>query len=392
MEPEKNRPDNAIDKETISNLKDEGVEVEMSSQRAEENEFSPELNTSQKPLSGIDQKLDTETKAILAEISEPIKKTILTPEPKTAQTTAPVAPAQSTIPEKKEASIPRPISSANDPSIHQLRTFKMDAEEAVRYNNVSASDIAIAEQKKREMTPIEYSNGEKSMLPLILSIALVLLLALGVGGYFYLRGQSVTTVSKQTSSIRSIIAYNKVVTVPFNSGDTVIAQVAESAKKISGNVGDVVFIAVPDTGTTTKQISSARAVAGTKAPEKLIRSLRDEYMFGVHIFDGPAPFVILKTSFFQNAFPGMLEWEKDMRNGLLPLIKIGRPSIEPISTNTDIFRDRVISNKDVRELTDSSGNTIVMYTFADKDTILVTTNEKSLRELLDKILVVRVIQ
>lgn len=392
MEPEKNRPDDAIDKETLSNLKDEGVEVEASSQRAEENEFSSELSASQNPLGGIDQKLDSETKAILAEISEPIKKTIPPPEPKTAQTVAPVVPTQSTTPENKVASISRPTPSANDPSIHQLRTFKMDAEEAVRYNNISASDIAIAEQKKREATPIEYNNGEKSMLPLILSVTLVLLLALGAGGYFYLRGQSVTTVPKQTSSIRSIISYNKSVTISSPSSDMILTQVVASAKDISGNVGDVIFIAVPDSGTTTRQVSLARALAGTKAPEKLVRSLKDDYMFGVHIFDGPAPFVILKTSFFQNAFPGMLEWEKDMRNGLLPLIRLGRPNIEAISTNTDIFRDRIIANKDVRELIDANGAPILLYTFADKDIILITTNEKSLRELLDKILTVRVIQ
>jgi len=144
MEPDKNQTDAAIDKETISNLKDEGVEVEASSQRAEENEFSPEMNTPTNPLGGVDQKLDSETKAILAEISEPVKKPIPTPEPRTAQT---IAQTQTTIPQNKATPIPHPTPSANDPSIHQLRTFKMDAEEAVRYNNISASDIAIAEKK-----------------------------------------------------------------------------------------------------------------------------------------------------------------------------------------------------------------------------------------------------
>jgi len=48
------------------------------------------------------------------------------------------------------------------------------------------------------------------------------------------------------------------------------------------------------------------------------------------------------------------------------------------------FVDVVIKNKDVRMLTDEYEHPILLYTFADKDTIILTTNEFTLKEILDR--------
>jgi hypothetical protein len=388
MEPDKNTPEEKMDQVTLSNLKDEGIEIETESRHIDENEFSPEASTAV-AANQIDASLDEETKTILAEIAEPAVNSSpkTTPATPVASTTA--KPSQS-IPTPIVA--PRPTSSANDPSIHQLRTFRMDAEEAVKYQNVSAADIAIAEQKKRESTPIEYSDEHTSNLPIALIAVVIVLALVSTGTYFYFHTQKNTPVKVVTSTVHSIVPYEKIIPITGASEENFITKIAAAAKGVSGTVGSITFIALPDTATTTRQIPISLALSGTKAPEKLIRSLTNEYMFGVHVFDGLAPFIILKTSFFQNTFPGMLEWEKEMRNGLLPFIQIGRPSIKTITTNTDIFRDRVLANKDVRELDDENGDPIILYTFVDKDTVLITTNEKSLRELLNKLLAIRVIQ
>jgi len=388
MEPEKNLPPSEkMDQATIATLKDEGVEIEDSSRHVEENEFSPDAPDNSLENQGA-KTLDEEAKKILAEMStanevkkEPIKPAVeQVPVPKPAE------------PIRMPDNLTGQVSSPNDPSIHQLRTFRMDAEEAVRDRHVTTADIAIAEQKKRESTPIEYSDGESSKKPFLIVTLLFIVILLGGAGYFYIRMNSTPTTAVATGTIRSIIAHDKVITVPTTSDGTALADIATVAKGASGTVGSVIFLALPTVGTTTQQIPLASVFQKTQVPEKLIRSLTNEYMFGIHIFDGSAPFIVLKTSFFQNAYPGMLDWEKDMRNDLLPLIQIARPDISAVDTNTDLFKDRVISNKDVRELDDASGVPIILYAFADKDTIVITTNEKSLKELLDKLLAVRVIQ
>jgi len=390
MEPEKNGPTEKIDKVTLANLKNEGVEIEDSSRHVDANEFSSDVSVSS-PENQEVKIPDEETKKILSEIATPAIAEKNEPLPKTKTVSSVNTSVVPSTPVQSKEPIKPP--SANDPSIHQLRTFRMDAEEAVRDQHVSKAGIAIAEQKKKDSNPIDYVDEHSSNTPLIISIFLfVLVLLLGGLGYFYIKTQSSVDPTVTTNGIQSIISPDKVLILPAVTNSDSLARISEAAKDISGTVGSITFIALSDFGTTTKQIPITSVLRNTSVPEKLARSLTNEYMFGIHIFDGTAPFIVLKTSFFQNAYPGMLEWEKDMRNGLLPIIQVGRPDIKSINTNSDIFTDRVISNKDVRELDDTNGVPIILYTFVDKDTILITTNEKSLKELLDKLLAVRVIQ
>ncbi|PJE74518.1 MAG: hypothetical protein COV01_00595 [Candidatus Taylorbacteria bacterium CG10_big_fil_rev_8_21_14_0_10_41_48] len=389
MESEKNKPSEKIDKVTLANLKNEGVEIEDSSRHVDENEFSPDVSTTS-PENQEVKIPDEETKKILADIAIPAIPEKKEPLPKT-ETVSPVNTSIIPPPTQSKETIKPP--SVNDPSIHQLRTFRMDAEEAVRDQHVSKAGIAIAEQKKKDSNPIEYVNEHSSNIPLIISIFIfVLILLLGSFGYFYVKTQSSVKPPITTNGIHSIISPDKILILPAVTNSDSLTRISETAKDISGTVGSITFIALSDFGTTTKQIPITSVLRNTFVPERLVRSLTSEYMFGIHIFDGTAPFIILKTSFFQNAYPGMLEWEKDMRNGLLPIIQIGRPDVTSINTNNDIFTDKVISNKDVRELDDTNGVPIILYTFVDKNTILITTNEKSLKELLNKLLAVRVIQ
>lgn len=379
-------PEN-IAESTISNLKQEGVEIETSD-HTEDNEFT---DTEQKEPVAKTVGMDAEMEALLNE-KPASPSSVPQPTPVLAKET--VAPQPFTrTPEPSVRPEPAPSASANNPAIRQLRTFKMDAEEAVRYNNVSAADIAIAEHKKREATPIQYVEPSTSKIWMwVVVVCIVLSGAIGAGTFFYIKGNDAgITQSNEKFRLPSLIPYQALTPVS-PVGNSAIEAIAAAGTQVQGQVGSVIYLPILDTSTTTRQLSIRSVLNTSRAPDRLIRSLSGDYMFGIHVFDGKAPFIILKTNFFQNAFPGMLEWEKDMRNDLISLIRISRPNIVPVTTNTDVFRDRILSNIDVRELVDESGATIVMYAFTDKDTILITTTEKSMRELITALLSVRVVQ
>jgi hypothetical protein len=133
-------------------------------------------------------------------------------------------------------------------------------------------------------------------------------------------------------------------------------------------------------------------VSGTHIPNRLLRSLASDYMIGSYEYDVQSPFIILKNTFFQNAFAGMLEWEGDMGADLSPLIEISDPTVSRAAAGAASFSDGVISNVNVRTLKDVSGKTLLAYAFADKDTIVITTNATALKYLLNQILQVRTIQ
>lgn len=397
--PDEKKPSEKINDSTISTLKEEGIEIGDVGGHVEENEFT-DIPTPAQPNIG-----ETVVEVTADSIEEAVPDTSTTPtpapeiqtpiKPKNTPPKSPEPPVIQVVDKKPEPQAvtkqPEPLA-VNNPSIRQLRTFRMDAEEAVRSRKISTADIAIAEQKKREATPIEYvehGGGKKRMV--ITLVFTLLLIFVALGGFFYWKGGVEPEATVRGSLPAPLIPSESAVPISAQIGN-VLSSVAEKSKNVSASVGSIVYLPVVDVSSTTKQQSIQSVFSGTRAPLRLIRSLSDEYTFGVHIFDGTVPFIILKTSLFQNAFPGMLEWEKDMRNDLLSLIQTHHPNVKAVSTDNDRFRDGVIENIDIRILDDENNVPMLMYGFADRNTIVITFNEKSMRELLRKLLSVRVVQ
>ncbi len=361
MEPEKKDGQAADMKATVSDLHNEGVDI----------------------MEGEHSALDDGSSATPAAKPEPapVQAPIYRPN-------APIAPVVT-------SSIPEPINdpSINDPSIKPLRTFKSDAEEAVRYQNVSKADIVLAEQKKRESTPIEYENDKRSHLGMALLLLLIVVIATGGYYWFFIRETVVINSIPKELHISTFIPYSKIslVTLPTLEKNP-LALIAERLNEPGVTVGQVAALIPTPAGTTTVMSSVSAVLAGTHVPDRLGRSLAPEYMIGTYLFKKNAPFIIFKNTFFQNAFASMLEWEKDMRNDFISLIQVSNPSETTIDTRSDIFSDMVISNIDARVLKNDAGTVILTYAFADKDTIIITTDTDALKYILDRLLAVRVVQ
>ncbi len=285
----------------------------------------------------------------------------------------------------------------NDPSIKQLRTFKTDAEEAVRYQNVSKVNIAVAEHKKKEDAHlIEYETGPKhSSSSLVLVIILLLILGgAGAGGYywFFMRSASPTNNISKTFSAQTLIPYDGIGTVTLSGENNPLAEISQNLSQTNTQIGQTYALIPLPTGTTTVRAALPSVFSETQMPDRLSRSLGSDYMFGSYIYNQNGPFIILKNTFFQNAFAGMLEWEKNMRNDLISIIRVNHPLEQPIIANSDIFSDMVVSNIDTRVLRDSENSPILVYAFADKDTIVIATNIDTLKYVLGRLLSVRVVQ
>jgi hypothetical protein len=123
---------------------------------------------------------------------------------------------------------------------------------------------------------------------------------------------------------------------------------------------------------------------GAKAPARLVRALDAAYMFGVHIWNGNQGFLvfIVRDGMFDDAFSSMLEWEEDMAARLIPLF----------GTTPDVFvlnadwSDTVIKNRDVRVLKNASDEIVLLYTFYDRKTLIVSTGQDTMEEIINRII------
>jgi hypothetical protein len=136
---------------------------------------------------------------------------------------------------------------------------------------------------------------------------------------------------------------------------------------------------------TTRHILSAPeflAAIGARVSAEFVRSLKDEFTAGTHAFDGNQPFIILTTDLYENAFAGMLAWEETLSEDLEPFFGDAVRDVQKNDVHIGgIFQNKILKNQDVRVLTNSEGNIVLLYGFRDRKTIVITTNENTWNEV-----------
>jgi hypothetical protein len=378
--------------EPNDDLHKEGIDL-VGSGVSDENEFS-----SQTPEEKIE------------ELNNPVQETP-TPTPVIQTVPAPTVPQKPQempvaarqafyTPPQVQNSQPKPIpqkpaeKSRDDSSIKPLRTFKSDAEEAVKYGGATKVSMVVAEQKRRETGSTNELYPEKKSSIKLFTIPILFLLILVGSGWYYWKFILSTPTTTNTSSvvINTLLPYTKGSLVVIDSLGNPLETIKKKMKTTNAGLGNIFAVLPVLAATSTQQAPVKDLLAATHIPSRISRSLADNYMVGVYLYDVESPFLILKNTFYQNAFAGMLEWEKDLQNDFSGFITESYPTIDTTFLDRASWGDSVVSNIDVRSLKDASGKIVLAYAFADKDTIVLTTSESGLKYLLDRLLQVRTIQ
>ncbi|MDE2188138.1 MAG: hypothetical protein KGJ35_00210 [Patescibacteria group bacterium] len=292
-----------------------------------------------------------------------------------------------------------------------LRTLEGDIQEAIQKKNASAASMVLSEKRVKSNVPAETNTesqgSRKKIFITIMSIALVLM---GLGGAYVLYLYSplsvrVPTVPQQTA-VPSIFGANEQKTLDFsglNRGGVQTA-VKNVLSKVGTNTAGSILQIIPvttDNGSTANgkpvativPITDFLTMTGMSVPDILFRSLDTNWMLGVYNDNGTAaPFIVLSDNFFQNAYAGMISWEKGMPDNLsLIFPSVEQPVISGTSTVAQYFdiqgtwKDGVISNKDIRLFTRQDGNELIMYSFVDPGIIVITTDSHALSEIINRL-------
>ena len=132
----------------------------------------------------------------------------------------------------------------------------------------------------------------------------------------------------------------------------------------------------------------------TNTPDSLVRSFDPQFVYGIYGFNPHSPFLLIKVNDYENAYAGMLAWEPYMKDDVGSLfIYKGDDIVATSSTSTfsvTPFTDDVLDNYDARVLLNANGNIILLYTFIDKNTLLIASNEPTLKEILARLTVSQV--
>jgi hypothetical protein len=305
-------------------------------------------------------------------------------------------------PEAPESAPDEPNAEPHSPFFEQqgikskpiIRTFKSDVEDTIQSQHLSSVNIAIAENKRMvermQSVETEQKTAKKNYTIMIISAVLVIggILAFAIP-YFLVNRQNTEPTEQATST--AVITSDDEEKINIDSlnlntiANTLAERVAEAAIRL-GSIKDFYLTTGQDANEIPVDSTKFLTLINAHTPPEILRSLKPEYMFGMHNYNGNQEFLILKIGSYANAFSGMLAWEVDLWSDFKALF-----ALPDISQNGQIkgietpdFQDAVYNNKNTRVVKDSSGKNLLLYSIIDNNTIVITTSADTLREIISR--------
>lgn len=320
----------------------------------------------------------------------------------------------------KAPPLPPPVAPAPIPvadSADRFHSYSTDFKDKMSETKASSFSVIAAQQDSAKTAPTRVAS--KSGLPILQVIIGVVLLIAASGGayalYLYIGARQV--VPAITLSVPSLIAADEYKKIDGTGGELMraLAMVA-SEPLVTGNAL-VTYIVQPATG-DQGTIAGTPAPGGVlikalalQAPDLLLRNIDEASTVGViHEGGENRAFFVLRVSSYERTFAGMLTWEPLMERelGLLyplyPEEVVEQESAVNLSTSTTPvasstppkapappavslvrFADAIVANRDVRILRDSRGRSLVLYGYADKETLIIARNEAAFASLITRL-------
>ncbi|MDO8589869.1 MAG: hypothetical protein Q7R69_01180 [bacterium] len=273
--------------------------------------------------------------------------------------------------------------------LKQIRTFQGDVAEALQKQQGSLVSIQQAEHLRTRNrlsatdTATEQPNKRKEFVVLLLGSFVLLALSVGGGWYAYNEYVRRSATPITTAPANRFISANTEANIMLaaTSRDTLFQTLSDAIKGMaSGELRHVVLRKGLTKETAYLFPTSEFLVAlESRAPGGLVRAFDPLFMFGA---SGKSAFLIIKLASFENAFAGMLAWEKNMSQDIGPLFATA--TLLKDMPPEAVFTDLIDKNKDVRVLA-LGKEPVLLYSFVDNNMLIITDNIETLRTLVDRL-------
>lgn len=272
-----------------------------------------------------------------------------------------------------------------NPNLKSLRTFQGDMQEHIDTKQETVTSIALAQQKKHiELNEPTYTDRspQKSHSGLFIVIGIIFLICGGVvfGAIYFLHSVTEPATTKVALQ-KTPIPYLQKKDIALQSPDTqtLTSSLLQERSSFKSEVNTVLYTIFTHNAETLKTTELINLIA-SHAGDALKRNI-SEVMTGVFSYDTNEVFFVLHPDDFGIAYSGMLDWESMMGQDLSPFF----PALkEHLITHASIFYDETYKNKDVRVIRNDAGNIVLLYGFLDRETLVITANERIFEAILAK--------
>lgn len=283
-----------------------------------------------------------------------------------------------------------PLEGVATPVVSPIRTFRADLVDIAHNGDQSLAQMVLKSQERkrkagnRESIKISEHESHKKIVKMAL-ILLLLVPTLIVLAFVVTKDPQLNNRSIQV--IGAPIAANSHHNISVNKlPGTFLASLQTHIDDVVLRTGDVQHIYItddvirnPEKAVDIFPTTDFINLWAENPPSPFTRSLsEDEYMLGLHKDRGdakPSHFIIFKTYNHDSTFAGILQWEARMILDFKPLFNQGSPIPK------GQFVDELLYNKRARILYDIQDNPLLIYSFLDRETLVITDSEKTFREI-----------
>jgi hypothetical protein len=329
-------------------------------------------------------------------------------------------PPAPVLPPPPIAPRPQPVKPQAAAPFHSFSTDFKDHSAATQSSSFSVLAAGLDAGQAVASRP-EAPHTERP--PVLVLIAGIVLLVLGVGGAYaaYLYVGARHEVPVITLSVPSLIFADEYKKVDGTGAALLQALATTASEQLAPGSAVVTYIGQPATG-ETGTLTGSPAPGGVlikalalSAPDLLLRNIEENSTVGIINEGGDTrTFFILRVSSYERTFAAMLTWEPLMmreigtlypmypEDTLEPSVDLSLvatttatstlatastsvpviPSTPPPVTVSGRFVDAIVANRDVRILRDSRGRSIMLYGYADRETLIIARNEAAFAALL----------
>jgi hypothetical protein len=285
--------------------------------------------------------------------------------------------------------------NSNEEDLQVLRTYSSDMADAVRNNEMSVIKIAMAEQKRHEMEKVYEEEKKISTSKIFLLLGgVVLIISSIIGLYFLFQKKNTDNAAQQsTNAINALISYDSqsyIDVTNISDSTTLINAIKSELDKPSKQGAIKSFFLTLNTSGVIGLISlkDFLLLMDVTASPSLIRSFSDRYMVGTYtpaVENKPHLFLMFEIKDYNQAYAGMLAWERTMLGDMFLLFKIDVAGANSNLLNAP-WKDTIINNKDVRVLYGKNNNALLYYIFVDKGNFVITDSTDTIKEIISRLL------
>lgn len=269
-----------------------------------------------------------------------------------------------------------------------VETFADDMAEALRNDKEGLVKKIIEgaeahEEERKNLSP----ESKQNKVFMISSIALLVLGAATLAFFIFTRGPKTVPVEKQFTPIifNDKTSFVEISVLKKSEIEQTILNKVNSTSVKQGGIEGIYL-------TANKQITGLREFlalikSNLVLPKETVL-VSDNFMMGVVNVGKEAEntnragfFILIKARTVPDIFPAMRAWEEKMFFDLHGFLGFDLNS-DTTYLLTKSFEDSIVENKNARFLYDKENKLVLMYVFADDNSVVITNSEDALQEIV----------